>query len=255
MKKQFERKSFVISPIGSDESKERKHANNVLKYIIEPALEKCEVTPIRSDKMSKPGLITNDMMDVIINWDMCVAVLAFNNRNVYYELAIAHAAKKPVILLKHHDEIIPFDIKDLKYIEYDLEDTEKIIKGFYVDKIIKFTNSIKDLDWKTSGIGLDLIRKDIDKYQFFEKSGDYVKWADILNDTQEIFYIMSLTLNAWLISQNFAENLIAKAKNNCKIKILLLHKDNPAINDLINNEISQKGIEEFIEKLNKNWEK
>ncbi|MGB5912383.1 MAG: hypothetical protein WBH31_14415 [Promethearchaeia archaeon] len=222
-------------------------------------MEKCEVTPVRSDEISKPGLITNDMMDAIINWDMCIAVLAFNNRNVYYELAIAHAANKPVILLKHRHENIPFDIKDLKYIEYDLEDTEKIKEDFYVNEIIKFTNSIQASNWNVSGSisGLDLItpRKDIDKYQYFEKSESYGKWVDILNDTDKIFYIMGVSLNAWIATQNLAGDLVKKAKNGCKIKILLLHKDNPALSDLINDEISQIKRERFFYMMDYNWKK
>lgn len=198
-------------------------------------------------------------MDAIINWDMCVAILAFNNRNVYYGLAIAHAANKPVILLKHCNEIIPFDIKDLKYIEIDLEDTKKIKEGFYVTEIIKFINSIIASNWSVPGsiLGLDLIspKKDVDKYQYFAKSNYYNKWIDILNDTKKIFYIMGITLDAWLRTQNLADILIKKANDGCKVRILLLHKDNGAIHDLINEDISQKDVERFSYEMDENWRK
>lgn len=188
--------------------------------------------------------------------DMCVAVLAFKNPNVYYELAIAQAANKPVIILKHCDEVIPFDVKDYKYIEYDLEDTEKIKEDVYIKKVIDFLKSIKASNWKTSDTipGFNLIDTDL---QYFEKSFEELEVGEyILYDAKKIFYMMSIVLSGWFTigKEKLSEVLLEKAKKDCQIKILMMHKDNPALSDLINDDISNISGIKYYELLEKTWE-
>ncbi|MFM1816344.1 MAG: hypothetical protein RLZ98_3039, partial [Pseudomonadota bacterium] len=113
---------FVISPIGAEGSATRQHADTVLSCIIEPACEagdnlqdtlyKCE----RGDHKTAPGKITDQIYEDILNADLIVAVLTDHNPNVYYELAIAQAAAKRVILLMEKGFDAPFDIKDHRII-------------------------------------------------------------------------------------------------------------------------------------------
>ena len=254
------KKAFIISPIGEEGSNERKHADNVLNYIIEPALKKCGVEPIRSDRISKPGLITNEMMDAIIKYDMSIAVLAFNNRNVYYELAIAQAANKPVIILKHRDEDLPFDIKDWKYVEYDLEDTKKLFEGFYVNAIVEFTKSIEDSDWKSPssipGFSSTLASKD-ESYLYFKKLtefGEVTEWDDIyeyyqriFNDSEEKLYLMGYTLRPWKLLENSEIAFVEKAKNGCKIKILILDPENVFLSQIHDEKLLKMRYEQVRE--------
>ncbi len=51
--------------------------------------------------------------------------------DVYYELGIAHALKKPVVLVSSNEEDVPFDLKHVRVIYYDYRDPfwgEKLIK-------------------------------------------------------------------------------------------------------------------------------
>lgn len=59
---------FLISPIGSDGSDQRKHANLVLGSLVEPALDALGLRLVRADKISKPGLITAQVMSSIISF-------------------------------------------------------------------------------------------------------------------------------------------------------------------------------------------
>ena len=115
------RKCFVISPIGEADSDIREHADSVLEYIIQPALKHMNIVAIRADKLAEPGLITNQMIEAILTYDLCIADLSGHNPNVFYELAIAQAAARPVVLMKRLDETIPFDIKDYRRVDYDLK--------------------------------------------------------------------------------------------------------------------------------------
>ena len=47
------RRCFVISPIGEEGSNVRAHADDVLEFIIKPALAKCDLVAVRSDQMAE----------------------------------------------------------------------------------------------------------------------------------------------------------------------------------------------------------
>jgi len=93
------RRCFVISPIGPEGSPVREHADDVFEFIIRPALEACQIEAFRSDHLREPGKISDQMFRAILTDDLCVAVLTGNNPNVYYELAVAQSAARPVIIL------------------------------------------------------------------------------------------------------------------------------------------------------------
>jgi hypothetical protein len=113
------KKCFVISPIGSPESDVRERANDVFDFIIKPALSALGIEAVRADMLATPGLITDQMIAAILNYDLCIVDLTGHNPNVFYELAVAQAAGRPVVLLKLVGEAIPFDVKDYRLIEYD----------------------------------------------------------------------------------------------------------------------------------------
>jgi hypothetical protein len=92
-------KCFVISPIGEPRSSVRAHADEVFKWLIEPALAEFGIEAIRSDHMKEPGRISTQMYKAIFEYELCVAILTYSSPNVYYELAVAQSASKPVIVL------------------------------------------------------------------------------------------------------------------------------------------------------------
>ncbi len=119
---------FVISPIGKEDSEPRKTADKVLKHVIAKALgEKYRIQ--RADEISKPGLITAQIVERLLGAPLVVADLTGGNENVYYELAIRHAANKPVIHIIAAGEDAPFDVKDMRFIPFDLKDPDSIDKA------------------------------------------------------------------------------------------------------------------------------
>lgn len=44
------------------------------------------------------------------------------NPNVFYELGLAHALKKPVVLVSSNESDVPFDLKHIRVIYYDVND-------------------------------------------------------------------------------------------------------------------------------------
>jgi hypothetical protein len=106
--------------MGKPNSKIRRDAD-VVFAIIERALNGMNVSAIRADKMDEPGSITKQVIDAILTCDLCIADLTGHNPNVFYELAIAQAAARPVVLMKRIDQTAPFDVHDYRCIDYDLK--------------------------------------------------------------------------------------------------------------------------------------
>jgi hypothetical protein len=121
-----ERICFVIAPIGDDDSDARKHSNQVLKYIIAPAVEPLGYRPLRADQISKPGLIGQDIIQHLADDPLVVADLTGHNANVFYELAIRHVARTPIVLLIHRGERVPFDVSHARTIFFDLRDPDSV---------------------------------------------------------------------------------------------------------------------------------
>lgn len=117
---------FIICPIGKENTDIRKNSDLFFKYIIQPVVEKFNYDPIRADHMNESGMITFQIIDKIITSHLVIADLTNNNPNVFYELAVRHATKKPCILMKTEGQETPFDIKDMRIISYDLKNLEKV---------------------------------------------------------------------------------------------------------------------------------
>lgn len=120
------KKCFIICPIGDPESEVRKTSDKVMKYVIMKAINTNEIAVIRGDQIDKPGLITTQIIQHIIDADVVIADLSGNNPNVFYELGIRHTLRKPVVQIMAARDRIPFDVAGLRTIPYDLADIESV---------------------------------------------------------------------------------------------------------------------------------
>lgn len=117
--KEQRRKCFIITPIGNESSEIFRKAKGVIDSVIKPVLEKYGFDDIKpAYEIVESGMISNQIIDRIINDDLVVANLTGNNPNVMYELAIRHAVAKPIIHICENGTVLPFDIKDNRTIFY-----------------------------------------------------------------------------------------------------------------------------------------
>lgn len=233
-------KCFVISPIGLEGSDVRKHSDSVFRFIIQPAMERCGLTPVRADHLAQPGKISDQMFDEILHDQLCIAVLTDQNPNVFYELAVAQAAARPVILLIQKGQDLPFDVKDLRYVDYDLW-PGPLVDGVYADRVVEQIRELQAAGWTTRipfGDGLEPLGGDRDEdLRFFAKSeayGDSDAWLQLLQQTEEVFEIMRINLRLWRSTKDFGKVVVAKALGGCRVRALLIHQDNPCLRSLIN---------------------
>lgn len=111
------RKAFVISPIGKHGSKLRERADEVLKRFLEPAGAQRGYVPYRGDQLCTPGIVMPQVVKSVLDASMILAYVAGDNPNVFYELAIAHTLRKPVVMVAEPHEPLPFDIAGARVIE------------------------------------------------------------------------------------------------------------------------------------------
>jgi hypothetical protein len=121
-----EKTCFVIAPIGEAESETRKRSDQVLKHVICPAASACGYKAIRADQISEPGMITSQVIQHIVDDQLVIADLTDRNPNVFYELAIRHAIRKPLVQLIRKGEQIPFDVAGTRTIHVDHRDLDSV---------------------------------------------------------------------------------------------------------------------------------
>ncbi|TDL50969.1 hypothetical protein E2R60_20710 [Paenibacillus dendritiformis] len=134
---------FIVTPIGSDNSDVRRHADGVIESVLEPVLEQNGFELFVSHQMTNPGSITNQILTHLLEDDLVIANLTTLNPNVMYELAVRHAVRKPVIQICEKGTNLPFDINDERTIFYvndmkgvvDLKNTlSEMIKQAMIDE-------------------------------------------------------------------------------------------------------------------------
>ena len=103
---------FVISPFGEP-------FDTYFSKILKPAIEKCGLFAARGDSLFRPSTIVDDIWQSIQAASVLVAELTGRNANVFYELGLAHAISKPVVLLSQSIDDVPFDLRGIRTLIYD----------------------------------------------------------------------------------------------------------------------------------------
>lgn len=131
------RECFIICPLGDEQSETRKKSDTFLKFVFNPVLERNGYKAIRADQIPKVGLITSQIINLIIDCPLVIADLTDSNPNVFYELAIRHTTGLPYIQVITKGQKIPFDINAIRTIEIDIQDLESVEKAkVEIEKLI-----------------------------------------------------------------------------------------------------------------------
>lgn len=107
---------FVMQPFSAP-------LGDYYEKIFKPAIEKAGLNPIRADaEIFATGKIMDQVFQGIAAAKVLVAELTTRNPNVFYELGVAHALKKPVVLVSAREDDVPFDLQHIRVIYYDVSD-------------------------------------------------------------------------------------------------------------------------------------
>lgn len=105
---------FVLMPFSPD-----KLTQIYERYVKRPIENATNLECVRADEHNKPTVIMSDVWSDLLRAKIVVTDLTNKNTNVYYELGMAHALNKKVILLAQSLDDLTFDLRGIRTIIYD----------------------------------------------------------------------------------------------------------------------------------------
>lgn len=123
----FEDTCFYVAPIGEAGSDLRKHSDLFLGSIVEPAVEPFNLKVYRADAIDKPGIITKQVLEYLIKARLVIVDLSHHNPNVFYELAIRHMMRLPVVQIIRSSDKVPFDVAQMRTVNIDDSDVYTLV--------------------------------------------------------------------------------------------------------------------------------
>ncbi len=124
------KRCFVIMPYGKrnavrDDPSTEIDFDKIYDEIIRPAVISLELECIRSNKVSRSGLIQKQMIEDIMESDAVVVDITLQNPNVFYELGIRHTARRSgTVIIRLEDYPIPFNINGMRVMNYKVQSAD-----------------------------------------------------------------------------------------------------------------------------------
>ena len=250
-------KCFVIMPFSGE-------FNNYYEKILKPTIERCSLISIRADEVYGTKPIIEDIAECIINADIIIADVTGKNPNVNYELGMAHALGKNVIIISQSIDDIPFDYRHIRAIIYK---TQKVNWGKTLrTELTKTINSILLDTSKSYKIGA------IEKYQkensinniwglkeiFETRQKMNVRINEIWDDLTDELDIIGFGLKSFRDAQT--NSMTEKVKKGLKLRILTINPLSPFVKQREKDELQINGsikktiidLEKWTTKLKEN---
>lgn len=109
----------------------------VYTEVYKPVCAKNDLDCWRVDELARPGSITRDIVEGIIDAEVVIADLTGQNANVFYELGIAHSVGNKTIMTTQSLDDVPFDIRSYRVLLYKQSITGSKQLSEDLDKAIK----------------------------------------------------------------------------------------------------------------------
>lgn len=114
---------FVMMPFGG-------WFDRYYQEIYSKAIKDAGFEPVRGDEIFTTGSVVEQIWEQVTKSKVLLADLTDKNANVFYELGLAHAAGKPVVLTSNRLDDVPFDLRHLRVIIYDTREPDWATKLF-----------------------------------------------------------------------------------------------------------------------------
>jgi hypothetical protein len=188
------RSGFLVTPIGEENSVERIHADRMKSKVFKPLEKELICQFERADTDPQSQIVAKSIYMGIKSSDIVIADTIGNNPNVLYEIGIAHAINKPVIIINPRNNVLPFDIHHFTYIPYNQE----VFDGTEnTDEVAMLQDKIKKQVYRLEKDSEDTLSDYLPSYSKIIKETD----SKILEDINtRISYLME----AVTLSQNKA---------------------------------------------------
>jgi hypothetical protein len=102
--RQTGRRCFVILPYAAPTGPDQPNIDfdTVFHEIIQPVAEDLDLDCIRSDRVSRSGLIHREMVENIIDADVVIADISLGSPDIFFELGIRQAARRAGTVVMCH---------------------------------------------------------------------------------------------------------------------------------------------------------
>lgn len=127
---------FMLMPFTSE-------LNPIYENHIKKVAGKLKLSIARADDFFSQNLIMHEIWSAIARASILVADCTNKNPNVFYEIGLAHAINKPVILITQNQNDVPFDLRHRRYILYT--DAPASMEKFETDLYLTILETKKDL--------------------------------------------------------------------------------------------------------------
>jgi nucleoside 2-deoxyribosyltransferase len=107
------KKCFIVMPFADDD------LQVVYEDFVRPTVQQCKLDCERGDDVFGSNIIMDDILRSIHAADLILADLTRRNANVFYEVGIAHAVGKPVLLIAQSIDDVPFDLRHRRVLLYE----------------------------------------------------------------------------------------------------------------------------------------
>jgi hypothetical protein len=113
--REFLETCFVLMPFGD-------WFDRYYEALFKPAIKAAELEPVRADNLFSTGSVMEQIWEEIGKAKVLLAELTGKNANVFYELGLSHASRKPVVFVTSNLNDVPFDLRHLRIVQYDQND-------------------------------------------------------------------------------------------------------------------------------------
>jgi hypothetical protein len=125
------KRCFLVGPIGDPDTPTRNHADWLLHGIIIPVFKDhfSEYHVERADKITSPGMIDSQIINALLEAELVIADMSFQNANAFYEMGIRHLKALPIIHMYLQGQTIPFDVKPYRAIPFKYDNPADLVKA------------------------------------------------------------------------------------------------------------------------------
>jgi hypothetical protein len=175
---------FVLMPF-------REGLREIYTDVYVPVCQQNNIRCWRVDEIARPGSITRDIVEGILDADLILADLTGRNPNVFYELGISHATGNKTIMTAQSRDDVPFDIASYRVIFYDhtLRGCDKLRSQLdlavkeLVTALHRTNNPFQEVVASRGGMrqtGRQLLIKAVNTYHLTRALKDLIKERNIL---------------------------------------------------------------------------
>jgi hypothetical protein len=113
-------RAFAVMPFGHEWSQ---GIYDMVKRTVETIRDEFDVVLTRADEISRPGKITDQIVNELATADVIICDITGGNPNVMWELGYAQSLGRPVVILNQDVDSTPFDLRDWRQVSYSTTPT------------------------------------------------------------------------------------------------------------------------------------